>query len=218
MSDREFEWVKVTSRGHAGILSGYRITCGKCGASETFNQTGASRKPPIAAEQTFRRKGWGIGASARADRCPACWGRKDEKPAKYMPFYEKHPVNEEQVVTKAETPAEPTREERRIIFAKLQDVYLDEKKGYDSGWTDYRVSEDLGVPRAWVASIRDENFGPAKDNAELRDFLTRVSAVEAEVEKFTKLFNQAKGVADVMKVQLGDLQRLAKSVRSQVAP
>lgn len=216
MSDRDFEWVKAASRGNTGVTSGYRITCGKCGSNETFAQNGTTRKPPKAAEQYFRGRGWVIGARSPVDRCPKCWAAQS-KPTPKPPVNLKLIENQDQQSMKAETPPEPTRDERRIIFSKLQDVYLDEVKGYDSGWTDHRVAEDLGVPRSWVATIRDENFGPAKDNLDIREFLAKLEMVEAEHQKFVGLFNQAKGVADVVKVQMDDLQRLAKDIRRQVA-
>lgn len=214
MSDRDFEWIKATSRGRAGVASGFRITCGKCNEKETFVQNGTGRKPPKAAEQYFRNRGWVIGARPSVDRCPSCWAFQSKPSPKYEPMFEKEkPVTAE----KAEAPQEPSREERRIIFAKLQDVYLDETSGYDKGWTDHAVALDLGVPRAWVAAIREENFGPAKDNADLREYLQKLDAIEKEHQKFVGLFSQAKGVADVVKTQLDDLQRLARDVRKQVA-
>lgn len=61
---------------------------------------------------------------------------------------------------KAEPPRAMTRDERRLIWAKLEEVYLDERSGFTAGWTDERVAVDLGVPRAWISTIREENFGP----------------------------------------------------------
>ncbi len=61
---------------------------------------------------------------------------------------------------RAEPPQEMSREDRRCVFEKLNEVYLDEDHGYGDGWSDERVAKDLGVPRAWVSKIRDENCGP----------------------------------------------------------
>ncbi len=58
-------------------------------------------------------------------------------------------------------PREMTREDRRIVFAKIEEVYLDETTGYIKDWNDERVAKDLNCPRKWVETIRDENFGPA---------------------------------------------------------
>lgn len=58
----------------------------------------------------------------------------------------------------AEPPRDLNKEDRRLIFAKIDEVYLD--KSYSKDWTDKKVAIDLGVPVAWVARIREENFGP----------------------------------------------------------
>lgn len=80
-------------------------------------------------------------------------------------------------------PTEPTRADKRLIFAKLEEVYVDESAGYKTPWTDAAVAKDLGVPMAWVASVREENFGPANDNGEIRDMLARVKAASSEAMK-----------------------------------
>ena len=84
-----------------------------------------------------------------------------------------------------EVPTEMSRSDRRIIFAKLEEVYQDEEIGYRNPWTDVTVARDLGshIPVAWVAQVREENFGPAKDNGEIRGMLTRVEAEAVEARK-----------------------------------
>ena len=80
-------------------------------------------------------------------------------------------------------PREMSRDDRRIIFAKLNDVYLDEKRGYSDGWNDERVAADLNVPRKWVEDIRADNFGDAHDNEELRKFLDQLGEVREMLGK-----------------------------------
>ena len=53
-----------------------------------------------------------------------------------------------------------TKEDRRIIFSEIDSRYYDETRGYQKGWNDEAVSKSLNVPRAWVRSIREDNFGP----------------------------------------------------------
>ena len=60
----------------------------------------------------------------------------------------------------AEAPRTMTRDERRIIFEKLNDVYVSEKVGYMEDWNDEKVAKDLGVARAWVSGLREEMFVP----------------------------------------------------------
>lgn len=104
---------------------------------------------------------------------------------------------------KAVPPREMSRDDRRLIFAKLDEIYVSETEGYAPGWTDEKVASDLGIPRAWVETIRDENFGPLKDNAETRKLL-------AEVEELVK---QVKGV----ETKAADLLRKAHEIRKAVA-
>ncbi len=97
-----------------------------------------------------------------------------------------------------------TRDERRLIWAKLDEVYVDEKAGYSAGWTDARLAEDLGVPRAWVSTIRDENFGPDQSEelqrtvAEARAVMAanteHAKAVEALMQQGAALLKRAEAV------------------------
>lgn len=83
---------------------------------------------------------------------------------------------------------EMTRTDRRVIIAKLEDVYLDEQTGYKGDWNDAKVATDLGVPLVWVETLREENFGPAKNAAlvakqmeELLAFGAKISATAAGI-------------------------------------
>lgn len=82
-------------------------------------------------------------------------------------------------------PPEMTKEDRRIIFADIDMRYIDESKGYDSGYDDKRIAEGLNVPLAWVRTIREENFGPEKGS--------KVNA-DAEVAVLKKAIEDAKKV------------------------
>ena len=85
----------------------------------------------------------------------------------------------------AEAPRTMTRDERRIIFEKLNDVYVSEKVGYMEDWNDEKVAKDLGVARAWVSGLREEMFGP-----DINEQSTRVIAEAREV------MGEIKAVAD----------------------
>jgi hypothetical protein len=97
------------------------------------------------------------------------------------------PCNTSVVPLKTE-PREATPEERRIISAKLDDVY-DVKAGrYIAPWTDQAVATDLGVPRAWVSHVRALLYGEEASNpeieavlAEARDVLDRVKESSGKV-------------------------------------
>ena len=77
------------------------------------------------------------------------------------------------------------REDRRIIFEKLNEVYVSDKVGYGDGWTDEKVASDLGVPRAWVKLIRDENFGDEMANDEIKNKVAEATQALAEIKVLT---------------------------------
>ncbi len=99
--------------------------------------------------------------------------------------------------TKVIADPDPTREERRIIFAKLNEVYLDEDTGYSKDWSDQKVAHDLGVRKSWVAKIRDENFGPDINSQQLaalvkdiRDRADDLAAVGRGIQKLKDEVNE----------------------------
>ncbi|WDR05530.1 hypothetical protein PSQ90_14815 [Devosia rhodophyticola] len=51
--------------------------------------------------------------------------------------------------TGIEPPRQMVLEDRRLIFAKLEEVYVDERTGYCADWNDARVGIDMNVPRKW---------------------------------------------------------------------
>lgn len=71
---------------------------------------------------------------------------------------------EEPPMSDTTAPRELTREWKRRINARLDEVYAGEDTGYSADWTDEKVARDLGVPRAWVEAIRVELHGENAGN------------------------------------------------------
>lgn len=157
-----------------GRVLAMKIVCAECGSVAYFaHQTGKSRKPPVAAQQSFQNKGWVVGSGPRKDFCPlhaAPASRKGQTAMKH----ESMPAP----AAKAEPPRASTIEDRRVINMKLTEVYAD--GGYATPWTDQKVADDLGVPRAWVTEIREQMYGPEGSNPLLDDYLTAQAAFTAE--------------------------------------
>ena len=227
MSNRAFAEEKAPANGHSLRL--FRIKC-RCGASDTFAPQG---KPPIAAEQHFRRNGWTIGATQNKDRCPSCSSRKPRIVSSFADIPQMEPAAmpaPEIKLVRAEEPSVPTREERRVIFAKLEDVYEGEATGYSKGWSDHRVATDLGVPRAWVELIRSENFGDAQDNSDVRQFMAMLDTMRDECaqvqRKAAEAFKQAEATkaqaeravaaGEAMAIRLREIARVASSLKPLV--
>lgn len=200
MADRSFPFEKIRRDGLA--YSAFRIDCAKCEAKTYMVQTGNSRKPPIAAEQYFRNHGWKVGNGPRADFCPSCQNKKPE--LKVVPM---EPM-------KAEQPREMSRDDRRIIFQKIDEVYDDGR--YSAPWTDSAVARDLGVPKAWVSIVRDEMFGPEGSNAEFDDFLARA---EPLLKEGRDLLNGARSLSEAVRQfadRIEELEHIARKVEREI--
>ncbi len=172
------------------------IKCRECGAEDTMGiKGGAALMASAAISKKFSQRGWDIGPNEQWDICPSCIAKKkQEKPAlKIVPRIEE----KNSLVVKPEPPRVMGREDRRIIFEKLNGVYLDEKRGYEAGWSDNKVALDLGIPRAWVEQVRDEMFGPINSNPEISDFLKAVKELQelkAQVASLSTLRDQLENI------------------------
>lgn len=98
------------------------------------------------------------------------------------------------------------REDRRVIWSKLEEVYVDEELGYVLGWDDDRLAKDLGVPRAWVTKIRVENFGDKVTNVDL-------DALKREVGDLHRRTTETMVVMDGLSSELQSIRAKAKEVQ-----
>jgi hypothetical protein len=120
-------------------------------------------------------------------------------------------------------PPQMTKEDRRIIFSEIDSHYLDETRGYNKDWNDERVAKSLNVPLAWVRGIREDNFGPEKDESvdteveKLRAALAEAQKLKAEIDA---LLNQTlKAIADfrfVFDVAKGKSETFSELINSSV--
>lgn len=173
-----------------------RLFCSSCGQEGEIIDRTPDGLPPALIERRFKNKGWDVGKNDKHDLCPACVERiRNERRERrnggkiksfaaienVFPLTPREappqPEERQDVQATAESPQEMSRADRRIIHAKLEEVYESEETGYRPGWSDAQVARDLGshIPVGWVAEERERAFGPAKDNSEVRDMLGRVT-------------------------------------------
>lgn len=207
MYERDFVRSAIKEPG-APPLAAYKFTCAKCGKEENLPLGSKSGGIPLAlVKQKMLHKGWEIGNRASADICPDCLsaGKKQHK----------HQKQENNVVNfiKAEEPPTMSREDRRLIFAKIDEVYLDENTGYSDGWTDQKVADDLGVPVAWVKSIRAENFGEERSNSAI---LKQLEEAKETLAQAKKLHDQTKSDIVKMSAQSQNVMAEFNKVQSQL--
>ena len=96
--------------------------------------------------------------------------------------------------------------DRRVIIAKLNDLYVDEATGYRDDWNDAMVAKDLGAPIEWVREIRDENFGPHR-NERYVAIETVVMGVMGEIAQVTALIKDYDDRAERLDVRLDAFEK-----------
>lgn len=219
----------------------HRITC-TCGFSKTVaSSAGGNPLPPEAVARHFRLKGWEVGDREGDDTCPSCIeARKNERRRSRLKLVESKAATaapEAPQAIAAETIMEPTlaepvqatkpedrkqtREDRRIIFAAINDVYLDADRGYKPGWSDKRVAESLGIPVSWAKDIRDEMFGPEGESAELRLLVEQIEALREEalrdVEQMATIISNATRRMDELSHRISALSLQAERLSAALS-
>lgn len=199
------DYTHVTGyRPHDGgpiVAQGLRIFCSQCARQEVAKlprntQYSCSQ---IVADKMWRAKGWFVGKSRKYDVCPTCVREEKARRDATRQADTNHTRVEvvtmsNKVVSFSEAPRQMTRDDRRLVFGKIDEVYVDGTEGYSSGWTDQKVATDLGVPVAWVKLIREENFGPEGLNNDYRNLIADgkkiMDAFRAEKDAFTQQLSE----------------------------
>jgi hypothetical protein len=213
-----FEACIVPAGDDHQLRRGAKATCGRCYHSDTVAVNNSKRGGQEDDEviermiaHKFEKHGWKIGKNPAHNRCPKCFSAIKNSAihkAKETTMNKVVPMNSTAIVTQTvDMPRgerAPTRDERRIIIAKMQDVYLNETVGYRTDWTDHKVSEDMGVPRVWVTQIREDIFGPEDKNEETSAIYSEareaIAVIEDNIKNMQNTLLQAEAVVTALKV------------------
>jgi len=111
----------------------------------------------------------------------------------------------------AEKPRDMTRDDRRIVFDKINGVY--DGGHYIAPWTDAAVAKDLGVPRDWVAKVREEFFGPAGSNPLLDEYLSARDKVELRFKSVASAHSAVASAADAYRAEFAAATKEIEALR-----
>lgn len=203
------------------------IVCGDCGHTENFRLTKSKPLPAVALVKKGQQLGWVMGHKRKHDLCPKCVAKrattnnviKLETPvSKPQPSISQFP----EIPAKAPAPREPSREDKRIVFDKIDEVYLGDALGYQAGFTDETIAKDLGVPEKWVRDIREEFFGPT-GNEEIGKLAADLKALDAQLSGYrssldtwnTALRAQSEGLTKAER-QYAELSAAIGTVRARL--
>lgn len=215
------EWNRHSINMNGQMVQVHTIRCSNFPTCRTScdipDRRGKAQSPPEVIEKRFTHKGWFVGASEKHDLCPECAAQKAlDRRLKRRP----HATNIQLVVDNpegnpmtshhVEAPRQMSRDDKRIINAKLHEVYIGERDGYQTPWSDRKVAEFLGCPVAWISEVREELFGDVADNGEIRDFLDRAERAKAEAQR---LLDVSEGICARMTVEVKSLTDLATTIK-----
>lgn len=178
-------------------VSGFGATCGKCGQLGSIylnrfksNGTGDdSGQIESAVRRRLADKGWSIGKRAPEDRCPEC----ERKRLAAADEQRQRDKEKDAVVAVADAPRAMGTAEIILITQRLGDVCSG--AGYQDGWTDKSLAEDLGVPRAWVSEVRRQAYGAGSgNNEEIRAEVAEAKALLSDLRDGLGRFNELHAV------------------------
>ena len=204
-----FEYTTVPYGDDGRLVRGIIARCGNCDAAIPLPvnaQSGHAASDERIEWQFISRKlemkGWQVGKNRHAHRCPKCIA--------VVRFDRKTEAKKEAPMKVVENVRTMTREDRRLIFDTLNKVYVDDTVGYGEGWTDEKVSIDLGVPRQWVKVIREENFGDEVSSVGIRNEIKDAKAALAQINELKPEIIRLLSLADKIEKSLADIQKVFK--------
>lgn len=105
----------------------------------------------------------------------------------------------------AEPPKMPTAADNRKVLDALTVQYDEDAQRYRGAWTDSKVAATLDVPRAWVTAVREQFFGPERNeeqDVKTKEIREAIQMARNAVETLTQMAIQAEGIAG----KLGELE------------
>jgi len=229
LTNKLFDYGGVRRGDSPNYVRGITIRCGYCDAGKqelpvNSMATGFSESDKVELNwitDKLVKMGWKVGNTRMHHRCPRCFAAAKAAALQRSQAHEIEKKGLELVMAPAPTPIskpprEMQREDRRIILAKLEEVYVDERVGYGDGWTDQRIADDLGVPRAWVATLRQENFGEEKGNDQIKELVAAADKLSASLAAADTAYRAAakeyERLADAARRMGTDLEAVRKAL------
>jgi len=198
----------------------WQIKCADCARTEIYAHNNHHLPELRITASHFRKEGWRVGAGPRAHRCPKCIAAR-AAPANPSIIKDTKMTETKPAAAKPSPSEMPPRvmgkDDRRIVFAKIDEVYLGEGQGYSSNWSDEKIAKDLNVPRAWVASVREDMFGPAEPEFDAAPLLARIFAHEKDAAALLATSTSLKAKAAELATQAERLLDASKGFQSEIA-
>lgn len=164
--------------------------------------------------QKLRDAGWSL--IKQNLLCPVC------KSEKKLPK-EENMAKEPTVITIAPPTVaplrQPTREQKRMIVAALDDAYDMANLRYKGLETDKGIADMLadGIMPGWVAAVREDMFGP-DGNEEMTDLAAELKAWMKKVDDGMEVVRMAMAEVDTARTEVRNYQVRLNKIVAAIGP
>lgn len=151
--------------------------CDQCGAEREWS-THTVHDPRIAVSRAHKA-GWQTGKQLV---CPTCreQAKRDKTAAKVATKKEEVQVMATQPEQEKPVPSDAAKRAKRLVYMALEDYYDDARKAYKAGHSDASIAKEIGVAEAFVAKIREEDFGPIAEPAEITALRNQIAKLRED--------------------------------------
>lgn len=183
----------------------------KCNHVTRFNDKRPVEVNRTQALQKLQDAGWTLVKNVL--RCPQCEITRKEKT-----------VSKEPTVITISPPAvaplrQPTREQKRMIVAALDDAYDMANLRYKGLETDKGIADMLadGIMPGWVAAVREDMFGP-DGNEEMTDLAAELKAWMKKVDDGMEVVRMAMAEIDAARTEVRNYQVRLNKIVAAIGP
>ena len=195
--DSKVKGVTITQRQEGGSVTQYQaMHCSDCARKTEFSTKAHGFLPEQALFKFARERGWDPKGNGK-HKCDQCVGDGAKGP---------------------ESPRKPARDDNRKIFRAIDEVYDENHCRYVDGWTDQVLAKDLGVPRKWVADVREEHFGASGENLEMERLMSNLARLSSDVQTAIDKCMAAAADAEAVVLQIEKSKKDLSSIREAVGP
>jgi hypothetical protein len=184
------------------------LPCSKCGMVEQAWRSGNIVPPDIVAKK-LQRQGWRLGNKAGAHLCPYHRKEKEEMTKPKLIAGNDTALSTGTVIAEDSLTSDQTRKARRDALDLLDCNFNVETGQFKAGESDATIAELTGLSEKAVADLREQFYGPVKEDPEARKLRHEITALAGEIVKEER--RSAEAIAK-MRQELEGLSKLADRV------
>lgn len=178
------------------------MLCSVCGAGlPMWNSKGSGAMPPDTMRKRAEHRGWSVDFKKGRHVCDACIVKEEKKK-----------------MAEANAPREMTRDDRRRVFRAIDEEYDDKNGRYVGNTTDQILADKLHVPRAWVAEVREEAFGPEGGNEEMHRVASTLGTLVSKAESIEKKAMEVAAEAESYREEIKAMRKRLDALTASVGP